>query len=176
MAALRVTRLDQVKALAHPIRWRILERLASEPATARQLADVLRTKPTALYHHFRVLQRAGLIRLTETRPKRGTIERYYEAVSAEITVDRKLSGGRLAPTTPMIAGIFESTLADLQAGDRSGGQAIVQRLMIRTSPARAAALRRRLEAWLEACRSSNREDGEAEFALTVAHYPTGGTS
>src|ERR1051326_7711550 len=73
------TGLDQVRALAHPLRLRLLELFARQPRTAKQAAEVLGEPPTRLYHHVAALERAGLIRLKETRQNRGTTEKYYEA-------------------------------------------------------------------------------------------------
>ena len=68
--------LKQVKALAHPLRLRILEELAVAARTPKQVAEILGRKPTGLYHHVRVLEEARLVRQTEARRKRGTVEKY----------------------------------------------------------------------------------------------------
>jgi DNA-binding transcriptional ArsR family regulator len=73
---------QQVRALAHPLRLRILGVLIREPRTTKQVADLLGEKHTKLYHHMQALERAKVIRLTGTRQKRGTMERYYQATAA----------------------------------------------------------------------------------------------
>ena len=73
--------LNQIKALAHPLRQQILELMIEAPITTKQVADRLGEKPTKLYHHVDTLEVAGLIKLVKTRRKRGTIEKYYEAVA-----------------------------------------------------------------------------------------------
>jgi DNA-binding transcriptional ArsR family regulator len=78
----RISDLEQVKALAHPLRMRIIEALAaSEPMTTKQVAESLGEKPTRLYHHVDLLEKTGLIRLTHTRQNRGTTEKYFEAIA-----------------------------------------------------------------------------------------------
>jgi DNA-binding transcriptional ArsR family regulator len=72
--------LAQIRALANPLRLRILAVLG-EPRTTKQVAGLLGEKPTKLYHHVQVMERAGLVRLTDRRPKRGTVEKYYQAVA-----------------------------------------------------------------------------------------------
>lgn len=59
--------LDQLKALADPLRQRILQALCQEPMTTKQVAQQLGEKPTRLYHHVSTLEQAGLIQIVETR-------------------------------------------------------------------------------------------------------------
>ena len=73
--------LAQMRALAHPLRLRILELFTDQPRTTMQVAELLEQPPTRLYHHVAALERAGLLRLTETRKKRGTVERWYQTVA-----------------------------------------------------------------------------------------------
>ena len=71
----------ELRALAHPLRLRVLEVFAEAPRTTKQVADLLGEPPTRLYHHVAALERAGLLRLTETRKNRGTTEKWYEAIA-----------------------------------------------------------------------------------------------
>ncbi len=81
------TELRQLRVLADPLRVRILRALAREPRTTAQVAELLGENDTRLYHHVRALERVNLIRLVETRPKRGTTEKYYQAVPPEVNND-----------------------------------------------------------------------------------------
>jgi DNA-binding transcriptional ArsR family regulator len=68
-----------LRALAHPTRLRLVELFAEAPRTTKQVADLLGQPPTRLYHHVNLLERAGLLRLRETRANRGAVEKWYEA-------------------------------------------------------------------------------------------------
>src|SRR5262245_14992699 len=81
---------EQVRALAHPLRVRMLGAFAAQERTTRQVAEVLHEKPTRLYHHLKALAAAGLIRKTRTRRNRGTLETYYRAVAGSIRADPSL--------------------------------------------------------------------------------------
>src|SRR5258706_12508749 len=70
----------ELRALAHPLRLKLFELFAEHPRTTMQVATLLGEPPTRLYHHVNALERAGLVRLRETRPNRGTIEKYYASV------------------------------------------------------------------------------------------------
>src|SRR5260221_10320947 len=73
--------LEQVRALSHPLRLKLLEIFAARACTTMQAAERLGESPTRLYYHVAALERAGLVRLTETRRNRGATEKYYKAVS-----------------------------------------------------------------------------------------------
>ena len=85
-----LTALDQVRALADPLRVRMLGAFAAEERTTRQVAEILDEKPTRLYHHVKSLASAGLIRKTRTRRNRGTLETYYRAVAGAFRADPAL--------------------------------------------------------------------------------------
>jgi DNA-binding transcriptional ArsR family regulator len=87
---LTLTGLDQVRALADPLRVRMLGAFAAEERTTRQVAEILDEKPTRLYHHLKSLAAAGLIRKTRTRRNRGTLETYYRAVAGAFRADPAL--------------------------------------------------------------------------------------
>lgn len=99
-AVYRIRDLEQLRALSDPLRLRILEAFAHGARTTKQVAGSLGEKPTKLYHHVDALEAAGLVRLVETRPKRGTLEKYYEAVARVFEADAGLfAAGTLAATT-----------------------------------------------------------------------------
>jgi DNA-binding transcriptional ArsR family regulator len=77
-----VTNIDDpryVKALAHPLRIRILAMLAERRASPTQLADKLGIPVGKVSYHVRTLVNLGVIELVDTRPVRGAVEHFYEA-------------------------------------------------------------------------------------------------
>lgn len=88
-----VTDLEQLKLLSDPLRLRILEPLCREARTTKQVAEILGESPTKLYHHIDLLEKAGLIRLEETRQKRGTLEKYYRAVATSFRAGLEVFSG-----------------------------------------------------------------------------------
>jgi DNA-binding transcriptional ArsR family regulator len=74
--------LEQMRALSHPLRLRLLELFAEGPRTTKQAAEALGESPTKLYHHVAALERAGLVHLRETRQNRGTTEKYFEVTQS----------------------------------------------------------------------------------------------
>jgi DNA-binding transcriptional ArsR family regulator len=70
-----------VKALAHPLRWRILEILVERgEASPVELARVLDQPLATVSHHVRVLRDLRAIELTRTQQRRGALEHHYRAL------------------------------------------------------------------------------------------------
>jgi len=95
---------EQIRALAHPLRQRILNLLVDAPYTNKQLASVLNVSPPRLHFHVRDLLTAGLIEIISEQPKGGVIEKYYRAVA------RVLRLGSSAHETLSKEELLETTL------------------------------------------------------------------
>ena len=81
---LEVATAAQLKAMAHPLRNRVLFALGPDGATVSQLATRLRTNKGNVAHHLAVLERAGLARRGRTRTVRGGTEQYWERAARKI--------------------------------------------------------------------------------------------
>jgi DNA-binding transcriptional ArsR family regulator len=89
-----ITNIDDpryVRALAHPLRVRILAVLEERTASPVQLAGLLQASLGTVSYHVRTLHRLGLIDLVDETPVRGAVEHHYRArprpqVSAEAWV------------------------------------------------------------------------------------------
>jgi DNA-binding transcriptional ArsR family regulator len=92
-----VDRPDQLKALGHPLRLRVLETLGAaddeRPLTNRELAERLGVDPGHLHFHVRMLVRAGLIARVE-----GTVgrEKPYRAVARTVRIKPELLASGLS--------------------------------------------------------------------------------
>jgi DNA-binding transcriptional ArsR family regulator len=86
---LTIDRPEQLKALGHPLRLRVLEVLgeSNEAFTNRELAIRLGVDPGHLHFHVRMLLNAGLIELAEGGRRR---EKPYRAVASSIKVAPEL--------------------------------------------------------------------------------------
>jgi DNA-binding transcriptional ArsR family regulator len=182
-----VTELGQIRALADPLRLRILGELSGVPRTTKQVAERLGEKPTKLYHHVEALARVGLIRLTGTRPNRGTVERYYQAVAAMFQVAASAlsppaAGGEPPGVEAMLTSILDTARAELLAhvraaptASRAADRPVVGRVLIRGPLRKLRAVRRRLLRLIEHLRPDEAEGaakaGEATYALTVVLCP-----
>jgi DNA-binding transcriptional ArsR family regulator len=176
--------IEQIRAMADPLRQRIVEALIDASLTTKQVAQQLKEQPTKLYHHVELLEKAGIIKLVETRPKRGTVEKYYRAVAQSFTVDRDLFSNRpesdeTAKTLlNIVGGMFETTLAEMRESLAAKllrpGKKMPSRMtrnLIRSTPANIEKLNQKLNAIIDECDVLDSEDGEVAYGLTVAFYP-----
>jgi DNA-binding transcriptional ArsR family regulator len=86
---LTISKPEQLKALGHPLRLRVLEELgeSGEDLTNRELAVRLGVDPGHLHFHVKMLLQAGLIELAERGTRR---EKPYRAVAAHVQVAPEL--------------------------------------------------------------------------------------
>ncbi len=70
-----------IKAMAHPLRFRLLIRLNEDAASPSALARELDEPIGNVSYHVRVLDDLGAIELVETRQVRGAVEHVYRATA-----------------------------------------------------------------------------------------------
>jgi DNA-binding transcriptional ArsR family regulator len=74
--------IDQriVKALAHPLRIRMLSVLNERVTSPSELAGELDEPIGNVSYHMRTLADLGMVELVRTEPRRGAVEHYYRAI------------------------------------------------------------------------------------------------
>src|SRR5688572_7787559 len=85
-----------VKALAHPIRMKILSILDRGTATPKELAEILGLPLENVSYHVRTLKDFGFIKLEKTRQVRGAVEHHYKVAA------RPRIGDKLWAQTPRV--------------------------------------------------------------------------
>ena len=96
----RVATVDEAKAVAHPLRLRILRLCGQDELTNRQLADRLGRDPGTVLYHVRQLVDAGFLETTQIRSGlRGALEKPYRStgLSWRLALDGTAADGSLAP-------------------------------------------------------------------------------
>ena len=183
-----ISSLEQVKVVADPLRVRILETIVLEPRTTKQIAELLGEKPTRLYHHVDALAEAGLIRLVDTRPVRGTTEKYYQAVARSFRTDPGLfsraDGGddearALADVaTTVLHNVSEEVRELVLSGYdlSSADDGILSYVEIHASEDEIRALHDRLLAILTdlqkmCCDDAEASDADRRYRFSLAYFP-----
>jgi DNA-binding transcriptional ArsR family regulator len=77
---------EQIRAYVNPTRMTILALLAQEKHSVSGVARRLWVHPANLTHHFKLLEKAGLIELVEKRDTGRNLEKYYRAKAYHFTV------------------------------------------------------------------------------------------
>ena len=131
------------KALASPLRLRILRLALHEPRTNKELAEALGRDPASVLHHVRTLVDTGfLIEQPRRRGPRGSRERPYLASGKSFYVstgDRLWEGSR-----DLLLETFLQEIAGLAAGQLDSA-----RLGFRLKTEDRVAVQRRLQALLD---------------------------
>jgi DNA-binding transcriptional ArsR family regulator len=100
------------KALADPLRIRLVEWLMERPRSARELADCAGLPADRLYYHLGQLEQAGLIEVAEYRRlARGKAERIYAPAEAEPPGD----DASPQETAAFLGSLLEATAMDISA-------------------------------------------------------------
>lgn len=159
------------KALADPLRIRLLEALWDTPRSARELADFVGMPADRLYYHLGQMERAGLIRVAEYQPRaRGKVERVYAPVEVEPPHD---AGPE--ETAAFLGAVLDATNLDIsaafkakQAGRRR--EVAVHRGALRLTDEALAELRGHIDRLTAQCAQQQTEgEGEGTWArLLVA--------
>ncbi len=160
---------EQLKALGHPLRLRILETLgtsddAGDALTNRELAERLGVDPGHLHFHVRMLLRAGLIALAEDGG-RGR-EKPYRPVARTLRVAPELLASGLT------SDLREAMLSEVQHGwDEHGAKGTFRSAQVtaRLTPERALEL---LTELVERVREAEEEGVEPLVITAVFHPPT----
>jgi hypothetical protein len=182
-----ITDLAQVRVLADPFRLKLLGAFGDRPRTTKQVAQRLGEKPTRLYHHVEALERVGLLILKETRPNRGTLEKYFQAVATRFQIGPALSftcepgGPAIDAAASMLMSILDTTRAELAGALNArrpqgcvADPAVVARMLVHGEPGRITEFRSRLLALLDEFKAecgAEDSDKPASYGLTLAFYP-----
>jgi len=157
---------EQLKALGHPLRVRVLEMLGQEgewQLTNRELAQRLSVDPGHLHFHVRMLLKAGLIELADADG--GGREKPYRAVAKVFRVAPELlaAGGASDLQAAMIDQVQRAHALYSPKGVFRGAQ-----LEVRLSIERALEL---MTAFLSAARDLEDENADKVVLTMFAHPP-----
>ncbi|HKE92357.1 MAG TPA: winged helix-turn-helix domain-containing protein [Gemmatimonadales bacterium] len=166
-----------LRALAHPLRLRMIELFAESPKTTKQVAEILGQPPTRLYHHVAALERSGLLVLKERRKNRGTVEKWYAGVAQQIRAEgspRDAAAGRRVRRA-VAATVLEQTKQELVTMPPHAREAaLLGRLVLGLPSSQVPVIRKLLYDTVRKLGAKFRSEGEKDcerWAVTVAFAP-----
>jgi hypothetical protein len=156
----RVATVDELRALGHPLRWRILRLCFDESLTNQQLAQRIGGSPATMLRHVRALVATGFLAPEPVRTgERGALERPYRAtrrtwgLTIDVDVDRTPLGQQME-----LAVLSAHRAEMMEAGP--GAPRDAARGVLRLGPDSARELRERLAALLAEFADRDEPDGE----------------
>lgn len=181
---LQLTRLDQVRAMAHPLRIEILKRLwaAGAPRSVAEVSKDLSEPAPKLHYHFKEMLRLGLLRVARVDQKGNLSERRYEPLARVYRADpRVFDSGRAGRSLQRetVEAVLEATATGLRQLFASGDvdESLFKLVLhlhsgFRLRPADAAELIGRLRALNQEFKQREVEGDEAiELAFTSIAFP-----
>jgi DNA-binding transcriptional ArsR family regulator len=146
----RQATLQEARALAHPLRLRILRQCLDRALTNSELATALGQKPATMLYHVRTLLRTGFLAELPPRPgPRGTVEKPYRATGKSSQVSQSMTSEDGA----MLRAIFEAVAAEV---DEAGPDSVLEgtRMAMRLRP-------------------DQLDELQAQIRAMIAQYPAG---
>lgn len=157
-----------LRALAHPVRLRMVSLVWNAPLSAAELARELGISHALASQHLRRLDAAGLVELAEVRANRGGRERRYRAVHGSPLSDQRHEGA------PLIAEALAHNLR-ARAGRRApGAEGVTSDAELWVAPEVWDDFRGRLAALLDELHRSARAPhapGTVGIGATVMAFP-----
>lgn len=110
-----------VKAIAHPLRHRILAILNERVASPKEIADELGERLTNVSYHVKTLDELGAIELVRTTPRRGAVEHHYRALIRPFFDDNSWAQLAVSTRRSVIASNLQHIFRDIQAAADGNG-------------------------------------------------------
>ncbi len=163
---MRLTEPDQLKALGHVMRTRIVTLLLDRTASVSQLADALEAPVGTVGHHLGVLEDAGLVEVVTTRQVRGIVEKRYGRTARLFLLDHPAPEG-----AEFALGVLDEARAEAVVDLERDLVPAAAIAYTRLPPERVAAFGERLKELIDEFRLEPAE-GDTTWALVVGLLPT----
>ncbi|MHB1328200.1 MAG: ArsR/SmtB family transcription factor [Gemmatimonadales bacterium] len=184
---LALSTVEQVRALADPLRLRIVEVLVVREHAALDIAKQVGVPVTRLYHHLDLLLKAELIEVVRQVPRRGLEERIFRATARRYELAEDLLASDPDPSASstsleelartVLVGAFDDLVEGLRSGRVDPGTAgrgvLLQNRRLRITQAGFDALVRELPLWLDQFARRHRASGLGGFRLALGVFPAG---
>jgi DNA-binding transcriptional ArsR family regulator len=158
---------DEAKAMAHPLRLRVLRLCLDQELTNKELAERLGKDPGTLLHHVRILVKTGFLALGETRHgAHGALEKPYRATGKSWTLNFDHPG---EPDPGISRPMLQAFLEEL-AESGPGAMENETRLGLTLGEASLAEFERRLTALFDEFVERSPEPGGTAYGLYLAMH------
>lgn len=149
--------VEQLKALAHPMRWRILRLCRDSAHTNQELAQRLGVAAPTMHRHVKMLASQGFLVAEEVRSgRRGAMERPYRATRLTLTL--ALHTGTTEAQEVDLAALNAHRAEVVEAGPNATRQ--LARGVTRLGPDSQRELTRRMTELVDEYRDRDDPDGE----------------
>ena len=159
---------EQIKAFMHPIRNKILGLISKKPMTITQIAHKFEVHPANLTHHFKKLEKAGLIIIHEKRDIGRVVENYYTAVAINFEINQEVNGAN-AKVLNFLKNDLSANISQLKIDDSEPLIGLIKKAKINEKVYHQFS-QKLILLINEFSKYSKNTDGE-NYALNVSLYP-----
>lgn len=165
-----LTEREQIKAYIHPTRILLLDLLAKEKRTVSSVAKELEVHPANITHHFKLLEKSGLIRLVEKRDIGKNLEKYYRAIAFHFIVN--LGADTLANKGALALSVLRDHLTiGIEASEQADTKAVLALLEVtKLNPSDVNRFIMRLNEVANEFKQCYQPDG-VSYCINLSMYP-----
>lgn len=177
MAKAHVLTLEQMRAMASPVRQRIIAALyARGDSSVTEIAETLERKPDTLYHHLRVLLSVGLLQKTGERIAGKNREAIYAPIETRLRADHESTNPvYLAEFARMIRINLKDAAtnhAKAFSDASSRGKTLFETANVRLTAKQVRELNAELRRFFEKVKAESSREGERHYYVFLS-TPTG---
>ena len=160
----------RIKAYVHPTRIAILRMLAAKKRTISSVAKELGVHPANITHHFKLLEKVGLIKLVEKRDIGKNIEKYYRAIAHNfvVNVDRKTKSNKQALELSILRNDLSTAISTVKRNDKNKVIAVIK--IARILPCDVKSLQKKIMKLIQEFSRYDSAKGKA-YTLNISAYP-----
>ena len=162
---------SQIKAYVHPTRIAILRMLADRKRTVSSVAKELGVHPANITHHFKLLEKVGLIKLVEKRDIGKNIEKYYRSIAHNfvVTVGKSTKSNKQALELAILRNSLSTAISTVKRNDKHEVIAVIK--IARILPRDMKLLQKKI---MKLIREFSRYDSTSGrvYTLNISAYPT----
>jgi len=161
---------SQIKAYVHPTRIAILRMLAVKKRTVSSVAKELGVHPANITHHFKLLEKVGLIKLVEKRDIGKNIEKYYRAIAHNfvVTADRQTKSNKKALELSILRNDLSTAISTVKRNDKHEVIAVIK--IARILPSDVKPLQRKIMKLIREFARYDSAKGTA-YTMNISAYP-----
>lgn len=160
----------QIKAYVHPTRITILRMLATKKMTVSYVARKLEVHPANITHHFKLLEKVGLIVLVEKRDIGQNIEKYYRSIARSFAVsfDKQPKTSKKALALSILRDDLSSGISRIKRGSKHEIIALIKAAKIRSEDVKP--LQKKVMKLIKEFARLHSDDGLA-YTMNISVYP-----
>lgn len=174
--------LEQVRAVATPLRVQILDCLGARALTVREVGQALEINSTKLYYHVGELERVGLVKLVDTDVQSGIQQKYYRSAAHYYFLSPDLLRGSRSEEDASVGASFMTSQLDTAARElrsaylegsirQSPEIFVLSRRELKVSAECARELKRRVEEIDRLAAKQDNPEGECALELVMSVFP-----